>query len=81
MQNEESKEGKYEIHVTVAWADVMLRQQVIKDIIYSKNPCVTDSDLDDLQDTSGMGREPSIVNVVVKGRWENGVLIPYRPVG
>lgn len=79
MPKEGTKEGMYEIHVTVAWVDVYLRQQVIKDIIYSKTPSVTDSDLDDLQSTSGCGREPSIIDIVVKGKWEKGELKPYLP--
>lgn len=79
MPKEDSKEGMYEIHVTVAWYDVHLRQQVIKDTIYSKTPIVTDSDLDNLQSTSGCGREPSIIDVVIKGKWEKGELKPYCP--
>lgn len=79
MPKKDSKEGMYEIHVTIAWSDGYLRQQVIKDIIYSKTPSVTDSDLDYLQSTSGCGRKPSIIDVTVKGKWEKGELKPYLP--
>ena len=79
MPKADSREGLYEIHVTVAWVDVHMRQQVVEDTLYRKTPGITEADLIDLHNNSVYDRKPSIIEVVVKGKWENGKIVPYRP--
>lgn len=79
MPKVDSREGMYEIHVTVAWVDVHMKQQVVEDTLYRKTPGITEADLRDLHNTSVYARKPNIIEVVVKGKWENGKLVPYWP--
>ena len=79
MPKVDSREGMYEIHVTVAWIDVHKRQQVVNDTLYRKTPGITEADLKDLHNTSAFNRRPNIIEVVVKGKWEKGELKHYLP--